>query len=52
MIIHVLLSGRACCGIRGLPKDWPKDHFWVRMEDVAKANCVDCLEQIKKAAKK
>lgn len=47
MIVHILAHGKAFCGKSGIPRDWEKDHYWVRAEDVAKANCPECLEKLR-----
>ncbi len=28
-IIHILIAGRALCGMPGDPVDWPSGHIWV-----------------------
>lgn len=50
-VVHVLTAGAALCGQPGLPKNWPKNHWWVRVEDVAQANCPGCLKALFEKAK-
>ena len=44
MTVHLLFHGEALCGQPGLPKDWPKDHYWARLEEKDIANCEKCLK--------
>jgi hypothetical protein len=50
-IVHVLRGGRALCGQPGLPKDWPANHWWARVEDAAHATCPECLKVLKGESK-
>lgn len=31
--VHLLLAGRALCGMEGIPRDWPHGHVWMSVED-------------------
>ena len=43
LVIHILLHGRAYCGIEGVPRVWPAKHKWVPVVDRKDANCPGCL---------
>lgn len=42
--IHVLQSGRALCGMEGVPSDWAPGHRWVRVEEADEATCGSCRD--------
>lgn len=48
--VHVLHTGRALCGLQGVPRDWPREHVWVPLVAVADANCPGCLDVAKREA--
>jgi len=39
---HFLWQGRAVCGLRGLPSEWPVGHKWVALNDREHIHHVDC----------
>jgi hypothetical protein len=41
---HLLWQGRALCGLRGLPSDWPAGHKWVALDDRENIHHVSCHE--------
>lgn len=45
MIVHILLEGRALCGMPGLPGEWPEGHAWLAFNDsgAVDASCAVCL---------
>jgi len=50
--IHVLYQGQPLCGFSPtVPRDWPKGHLWVGMEDIKDANCSVCKTRAKKLEK-
>lgn len=53
-VVHGLTGspGRAFCGLPGVPRDWPKNHFWVRPEDAFHINCPGCVEVLRTELKK
>jgi len=49
--IHILLEGRALCGLPGPPRVWPLADKWVPVSDPIRATCPRCLEALPRAAK-
>lgn len=44
VIVHVVFSGHALCGMPGVPGQWPQQHRWVSlMKPDAQPNCVHCI---------
>lgn len=41
-VVHILVAGRALCGLPGIPRDWPDGHMWVHAEGVKQATCRSC----------
>lgn len=44
---HILHGARTLCGMLGVPRDWPKGHFWVSLRghnDRKDATCPTCVE--------
>ena len=50
-IVHLLVSGRAMCGLTGAPNTWPENHYWVSLEDMHEVNCQECLQRGKERQK-
>jgi len=46
-VVHGLDAGRALCGIRGVPREWPIGNLWVPLADKDKINCPGCLKKLK-----
>lgn len=45
-VVHLLQAGRALCGMKGVPGEWPDGHRWVSYydeENAAEVNCMKCL---------
>ena len=47
LITHVLLEGRARCGLPGVPSEWPEEHNWVAIYGVGdpsidRVSCMTC----------
>jgi len=46
-VVHALRAGRAVCGaMKGLPREWPMEHWWVSDQDVKQVNCPGCRKEL------
>lgn len=51
-IVHGLSSGRAFCGLPGIPKDWPQGHRWVSPRSGGgRMTCPKCIEVLRNVTK-
>ena len=44
-VVHVLILGRAFCGQKGVPSEWPKGERWIAFNDPKVnelATCAQC----------
>lgn len=46
-VTHALDAGRALCGMKGVPRDWPIGNLWVPIADKDKVTCQGCLKKLK-----
>jgi hypothetical protein len=43
LVVHILMCGRALCGLPGVPRDWPSHHRWTGIDDIDHVTCTDCI---------
>lgn len=44
-VVHILRHGFPLCGFTShVPKDWPKGHAWVRLNEPG-STCAACIER-------
>jgi hypothetical protein len=41
-VVHLLHHGRALCGMKSMPRDWPVGHRWVDISLSEAVNCDGC----------
>lgn len=43
-VVHLLAEGRALCGLKGVPSEWPPGHVWVSFfsDERRLADCLGC----------
>jgi hypothetical protein len=50
LVVHILLHGFPLCQFTAaVPREWPRDHKWVGVDDVADATCPGCLKAVEDA---
>lgn len=50
LVIHWLSAGRTLCCMDSVPRDWPRDHYWVNgsyKEDETRVTCEVCKVKLK-----
>jgi len=49
LMIHGLYAGHPLCGLTSeVPRDWPKNHWQVGLEEAAYITCPECLAEARK----
>jgi hypothetical protein len=46
--VHMLMHGRALCGLAGEPRDWPAGNKWTWRSEANDATCATCIAEHKR----